>query len=227
MGQWQGDAIIFDLDGVLIDANSVYERHWKVWADQHQVPFAEILGVHHGRPAAGTVEIVAPHLDPQHEAAEYNRRLLEDTDQSGVLTFPGVVGLLASLPEDRWAIATSAPQPVAVARLGHLDLPQPEVLVTADDVVRGKPDPDPYLLAARGLGHPPQRCLVVEDAPAGIEAAAAAGAFVLAVATTHEVDALRGADAIVARLPDLTIRLETDGLTVMWPTAPTPKTPIS
>ena len=216
MGQWRGDAIIFDLDGVLIDANSVYERHWQVWAKRHQVPFEDILAVHHGRPAAGTVAMVAPHLDPQREAAEYNRSLLEDTDQSGVLAFPGVGGLLASLPADRWAIATSAPQPVAAARLGHLDLPQPAVLITADDVVRGKPDPDPYLLAARGLGHPPQRCLVVEDAPAGIEAAAAAGAFVLAVATTHEDHALQEADALVTHLSNLTVQPEASGLTVLW-----------
>ena len=220
MGRWKGDAVIFDLDGVLIDANSVYVHHWQVWAERNQVPFEDILAVHHGRPAAGTVEIVAPHLNPHHEAAEYNRSLLADTDQSGVLEYPGVVELLGSLPADRWAIATSAPRRVAEARLGHLDLPQPDVLVGADDVAQGKPDPDPYLLAARGLGHVPQQCLVVEDAPAGIEAAAAAGAFVVAVTTTHQRHDLQQADAIIARLSDLTVRADTAGLIAVWSDLP-------
>jgi sugar-phosphatase len=217
MAEWSGQAIIFDLDGVLIDANSVYERHWQAWAERNRVPFADILAVHHGRPAAQTVEIVAPHLDPQREAAEYNRTLLTDTDLSGVLAFPGVAELLRSLPADRWAIATSAPQPVAMARLGHLALLHPNVLVTTDDVARGKPEPDPYLLAARGLGYPPQQCLVVEDAPAGIKAAAAAGAFVLAVTTTHTPEQLDGANGLASRLADIAVVADGGGLRVAWP----------
>jgi sugar-phosphatase len=217
MAEWSGDAIIFDLDGVLIDANSVYERHWQAWAERNQVPFADILAVHHGRPAAQTVEIVAPHLDPQREAADYNRSLLADTDLTGVLAFPGVAKLLSSLPADRWAIATSAPLPVAIARLGHLALPQPDVLVTADDVARGKPEPDPYLMAARGLGYPPQQCLVIEDAPAGIKAATAAGTFVLAVTTTHGSGELNGANGLAARLVDITVGVDANGVRVAWP----------
>ena len=217
MGYWQGDAIIFDLDGVLIDANSVYERHWQTWAARHGVPFEDILAVHHGRPAAQTVEIVAPHLDPAREAAAYNQGLMEDTDLVGVVAFPGVAKLLGSLRVERWAIATSAPQPVALARLGYLGLPQPGVLVTADDVARGKPEPDPYLVAARGLGYPPQQCLVVEDAPAGIKAAAAAGAFVLAVTTTHPPEQLDGANGLAARLADIAVVADGGGLRVAWP----------
>lgn len=219
MGHWQGDAVIFDLDGVLIDANSVYERHWQAWAARHGVPFEHILAVHHGRPAAQTVEIVAPHLDPAHEAAAYNRSLMEDTDLDGVLALPGVSKLLGSLPGDRWAIATSAPRPVALARLQYLRLPRPDVLVTADDVARGKPAPDPYLLAARLLGYPPARCMVIEDAPAGVEAAAAAGAFVVAVATTHRQQDLQAADAVVAQPADVTVNPNTSGLSVEWPAA--------
>lgn len=217
MGHWQGDAIIFDLDGVLIDANSIYERHWQSWAERNAVPFEDILAVHHGRPAAQTVELVAPHLDPSREAAAYNQGLMEDTDFDGVLALPGVADLLGSLPVDRWAIATSAPRAVAVARLDYLGLPTPPVLVAADDVARGKPAPDPYLLAARSLGYDPQRCLVVEDAPAGIEAAAAARAYVLAVATTHRQRDLQAADAVVAQPADVTVRPNVDGLIVEWP----------
>ena len=180
----------------------------------------DILAVHHGRPAAQTVELVAPHLDPAHEAAAYNRGLMADTDLDGVRALPGVAELLGSLPANRWAIATSAPRSVALARLGHVGLPEPAVLVTVDDVARGKPEPDPYLLAARRLGYPPQQCLVVEDAPAGIKAAATAGAYVVAVTTTHEARALQGANSVVAQPADLRVQPAASGLSIAWRSAP-------
>jgi sugar-phosphatase len=223
MGRWQGDAIIFDLDGVLIDATSVYERHWQTWAERNHVPFAAILAVHHGRPAAQTVELVAPHLDPHREAAAYNQALMHDTDLDGVRAFPGAEDLLTTLPADRWAIATSAPSSVARARLQHVGLPRPPVLVTADDVARGKPDPAPYRLAAQQLGFGPERCLVVEDAPAGVEAGAAAGAFVLVVTTTHQPPDLQQASAVVSLLSDLRVTPGAGGLMAKWPTMPPPR----
>jgi sugar-phosphatase len=147
---------------------------------------------------------------------------MDDTDLDGVRAFPGVAGLLTSLPAGRWAIATSAPYSVAQARLRHVALPTPDVLVTADDVELGKPDPEPYVLAAQRLGRLTARCLVMEDAPAGIEAGAAAGAFVLAVATTHRPADLRGADAVVAQPADITVTPGADGLTAQWPSMATP-----
>ena len=135
----------------------------------------------------------------------------------GLLAYDGAEALLRSLPSDRWAIATSAPRAFALAGLRYLNLPMPKVLVTVDDVIDGKPAPDPYLQAAAGLGRAPARCLVIEDAPAGIEAARAAGARVIAVSSTNPLEALRAADAVVSRLTDLEMSAGDGGVRVYWP----------
>lgn len=220
MGTWQGDAIIFDLDGVLIDADAVYERHWKRWAAEHNVALEDVLSVHHGRPAMRTIEVVAPEMDAAEAARRFNAGLAADRDLTGIVAFEGVAGLVGSLQANRWAIATSAPRGVAVVRLEYLGLPLPEVFVTIDDVASGKPAPDPYLLAAQRLGYEPERCLVIEDAPAGIEAAVTAGATVLGVATTHHAADLAGAHAIVDRLMDIEVVAQLEALHVEWTDAP-------
>jgi mannitol-1-/sugar-/sorbitol-6-phosphatase len=209
-------AILFDLDGVLIDAELIYQRHWKAWAERHQVSFEQIVAIHHGKPAVRTMEIVAPHLDAVRESKRFNQRLEEDTDMEGSIAYPGVERLLKKLPPDRWAIATSAPGNTARLRLEHLGLPVPSVLVTPDDVPCGKPAPDPYLAAATGLGFAAADCLVIEDSPTGIESARAAGAKVLALATTHSNGALEKADAICPRFFDLEVAMEDSGLVVSW-----------
>lgn len=209
-------AILFDLDGVLIDAELIYQRHWKEWAEKHQVSFERILEVHHGRPAVRTMEIVAPHLDAVGESTRFNQRLEEDTDMTGTLAYPGVATALPSLPPDRWAIATSAPAGIARPRLEYLELPVPSVLVTPDDVAHGKPAPDPYLKAAKDLGVPPTECLVIEDSPAGIESAHAAGAKVLALATTHDPLALETAGAICTEFSALMFKCHKVGISVSW-----------
>ena len=209
-------AIIFDLDGVLIDADLIYQRHWKSWADQHQASFEHILEVHHGSPARRTMEIVAPHLDAASESQRFNAQLEADMDMAGTIAYPGVEEALIQLPPDRWAIATSAPRKIAFARLEYLGLPVPEILVAPEDVNRGKPAPDPYLKAAEGIGFAALDCLVIEDAPAGIEGARAAGTLVLALATTHEPEALQKADAICRRFVDLQFSVDDDGLQVSF-----------
>ena len=203
MPNFDYQAILFDLDGVLIDADLIYQRHWKNWAEQHRVSFERILEVHHGRPAIRTMEIVAPHLDAATESTRFNQELEDDTDMTGTIAYPGVAAARQALPSERWAIATSAPRGIARPRLEFLGLPSPSVLVTPEDVQRGKPAPDPYLAAAKGLGFDPADCLVIEDSPAGIEAARAAGANVFAIASTHEHSELANADAICAQFSDL------------------------
>ncbi len=211
------DALLFDLDGVLIDSERTYERHWQRWADRKNVPFEHIAAVHHGRPAIRTIAIVAPHLDAERESRQFNADLVADMNMDGLRAYDGAAPLLHRLPVDRWAIATSSPRAFAVSRLRHLGLSMPKVLVTLDDVVNGKPAPDPYLQAAEGIGMAPSRCIVIEDAPAGIEAAKAAGARVIAIASTNPPEALQAADAIVPRLVDLEIRSGDAGLHVTWP----------
>ena len=211
------DAVLFDLDGVLIDSDLIYERHWQRWADAQNVSFEHIVAVHHGRPAVETIRLVAPHLDAERESKQFNATLAADRNLEGLRAYDGAEALLHSLPADRWAIATSAPRPVALSRLRHLDLPMPAVLVTADDVVNGKPAPDPYLQAAAGLGWSPAQCVVIEDAPAGIVAARAAGAQVIAVSSTNPPKALQAAAAIISRLTDLEMSTEDASLHIHWP----------
>ncbi len=201
-------AILFDLDGVLVDSAPVIERHWQRWGNHHGVELARIMALAHGRPSVEVMAAVAPHLDAVEEA-----RLMEAAaavDEDGLTIFDAARSLLAGLPDGRWAVVTSGNNVTATTRLRLGRFPTPPVLVTADDVAHGKPHPEPYLQAAARLGVEPAGCVVVEDAPAGIEAGRAAGMRVLAVATTHAPEQLSAADAVLPVIDALTVR-EQDG----------------
>lgn len=200
------DALLFDLDGVLIDSNDVYETHWEIWAKERRVSFEHILDVHHGRPVTETIRLVAPHLDPVVEAEAYRDGLAASNHLERVRLFPGVAALLEYLPPDRWAIVTSAPRTSALQMLRHVALPMPKMFISGDDIDRGKPAPDPYLRAAWGLNHQIDRCVVIEDAPAGIQSGQSAGARVIAVQTTNPSGSLKEADLIVNTIADLQIQ---------------------
>lgn len=214
MPQVECDAIIFDMDGVLVDSEVLNEKHWKLWAEKEDVSLEWIMSIHHGVPAVQTITTVAPHLNAPVEARWFEENLSRDLD--GLLAFEGVHELLSQLPMDRWAIGTSAPKIIAFNRLEYLNLPVPPIVVTIDDVEQGKPAPDPYLKAARGLGIAPEKCLVIEDAPAGIVAAKSAGSHVLAVPTTNTPDALQEADAIIQRFADIQVTVAEERLLVSW-----------
>ncbi len=190
------DAVLFDMDGTLVDSTAVVERHWRRWAVEHGVDLAGILRVSHGRPTIETLRIVAPHLATIDEAARLDAG--EAVDSDGLRPVPGALDLIASLPPDRWAVVTSAGVALATRRLQGASIPLPRVLVTADDVPHGKPNPLGYVEAARRLGATPSRCLVIEDAPVGIEAGRAAGSVVIGVTTTFPI--LTGCDHVI---PDL------------------------
>jgi sugar-phosphatase len=190
------DAVIFDMDGTLIDSTPAVLRAWTRWAGEHQIPTEALLG-YHGVPAAAVVQAV---LSADRQQAALDRiNELELTDLDGVIPLPGAAESLKQLPVDRVAIATSCTAPLAAVRLAASGLRPPDVLVTIDDVRLGKPAPDPYLKAAERLGFEPKNCLVVEDAPKGLESARAAGAATLAVVTTSPRDELR-ADLVVENL---------------------------
>lgn len=209
------DAIIFDLDGVLVDSNAISERHWKRWAEERGVSYEAIAESHHGRPTAEIIREVAPDLDAEAEAQRKEGR--EATDTDGLRAFEGAAALIEGLPDGRWTIATSGRHRTATTRLSHTGLPQPNTLVTADDVDNGKPAPDPYLLAAERLGMDPKRCVVFEDAPAGVEAAQRAGAQVVAVASTNPPDALGAAEVVVRRLAEVRVEPSENGaLRIRW-----------
>jgi len=217
MPELRVDALILDMDGVVIDSGHVYARHWRAWGAQHGIDYdTQIVRVHPGRPPAETIRVVAPHLDAAAEAARYNETLDAEDSSGAIVALPGAQALLESLPASRWTIATSAARSVAPVWLRQAGLPVPDALVTADDVERGKPAPDPYLRAAQLLGVDPARCLVIEDAPAGITAAKAAGAMVLALRTTHVGADLRAADHQTAGLHTTTAATDGVGLVVSW-----------
>jgi mannitol-1-/sugar-/sorbitol-6-phosphatase len=198
------EAVIFDLDGTLIDSTPAVIRAWATWASEFGFAVTD-LPRHHGTPSASVVRAVMP--EDLHGLGMRRITELELADLHDIVVLPGAVEALASLADAKNAIATSCTVPLAEARMGAAQLVPPSVLVTADDVVHGKPHPEPFLLAAQRLGVDPRRCLVVEDAPKGLEAAQAAGCFTLAVVTTTPREAL-DADAIVSDLSE--VRFEAD-----------------
>lgn len=203
-------AIIFDLDGVLVDSKEVVEKHWRMWAERHQLDPGKILRIAHGRRTADTIAVVAPMLDAILEAEKLELKEAPDTD--GLRTYARANHLIKGLHAGSWAVATSGTKPTALKRLEFANLPVPEVLITAEDIEHGKPDPEVYLLAASRLGITPSNCIVVEDAPAGIESARRAGMVVVAVATTHGIEQLKGASAIVPSITSLRIEHDKNNL---------------
>lgn len=206
------EAVLFDIDGTLVDSTPAVERAWTTWAMRRDVSVAEILRVSHGRRTEDTVSLFVPRAERAAAVAELEQMELADLDD--VVALPGTRDLLPRLPSGRWAAVTSGSQRLMRARLATAGLPVPDVLIAAEDVSAGKPDPDGYLKAAAALGVDIENCLVVEDAPAGIGAGRAAGAWTLAVATSHPASDLGSADAVVADLTALTVELVGAGLVV-------------
>ena len=197
-------AILFDLDGVLVDSRECIELIWHAWAGERGLVPAEFLRVAHGRRIAETLRLVAPQLDAAAEAAVLDA--MEEVETRGLQAAPGAAALLRQLSEAQRAIVTSGSRPVATLRLRTAGLPIPGVFVTAGDVQRGKPDPEGYLLAARRVGVAPADCVVVEDSPPGVGAGKAAGMAVIAVLTTYPAVALSSADVRLGALADLRVR---------------------
>ncbi|MEO5832843.1 MAG: HAD-IA family hydrolase [Nakamurella sp.] len=180
------DAVLFDLDGTLADSTASVDRSWRLLADRLGLDFEAMNGSYHGVPARQTLNRLMPGAS-EADIAEVNAWLggVEEADFAGVVSIPGALAVLDWLPRDRWAIVTSGTRRLATGRIAAAGLPMPEQLITADDVAVGKPDPAPYILAAQRLGFESKRCLVVEDAPAGVASGLASGAMVLGLRTTH------------------------------------------
>jgi sugar-phosphatase len=201
--QLECTAILFDLDGVLIDSTENITRHWQEWADLHHLDVDAIMQFAHGRRTIETMRIVAPDLPVEEESRRFAASEVVDTQ--GIITIDGALSLLNSLPADTWAIVTSGSRDVATARLRSRGLPVPQVMVTAEDVVNGKPHPEPYILAANVLGLAPDQCVVIEDSPAGLAAAIAAGMRSVAVASTHAYEELTMATLSARKLSDIQV----------------------
>ena len=205
-------ALLFDLDGVLIDSTPAVARVWRRWATEHGFDPEEVVARAHGRPSLTTVREYLPNADHDAENREVERREIEDL--TGVVPLPGALQLLASLPTDRWTIVTSCTRPLAEVRIKAAGLPVPDKMITSNDITLGKPHPEPFLKGAAVLGFPAEECVVFEDVPAGVLAGKAAGARVIALTTTFQESALRdaGADWILNDCADVRVADRKPGL---------------
>ena len=194
-------AILFDMDGVLMDSTPSVERVWRAWAAQHGLDPESVASLAHGRRSIETIRALAPELDAEKENVLVEQ--MEIDDKEGVTALAGAAELLDRLPPDRFAIVTSATRPLAVARLGYAGIPVPRHMITANDVIHGKPSPEPFLKGAAVLGFSPEDCLVFEDSPAGIASARSAGMKAIALQTTYPADQLQAANAIIGTLANV------------------------
>jgi mannitol-1-/sugar-/sorbitol-6-phosphatase len=200
---WTPAAILADLDGTLVDSVASGRQAWGALARRRGLDEEETIRFAMGRPTKETIALLVPEGERDAEQAHLDGDEVDDADT--VTAYPGAAELLAGpIPI---AIVTSGSTALATARLRGAGLEAPAVLITADSITRGKPDPEPFLLGARGLGVDPARCLVLEDAPAGIEAALAAGMPVVAFRTTHADAELEAATVVLDALSEAVARL--------------------
>ncbi|MFI9153278.1 HAD-IA family hydrolase [Streptomyces sp. NPDC053367] len=205
-------ALLFDNDGTLVSSLASVDRCWARWADEFGIPPGDFARVAlHGRTAAAVAaDLLDADVVPR--AVARIEQLEVDDVPGGVELLPGTRAFLDALPADRWAVVTSATRRLAEARLDAVGI-RPKTLITADEVTRGKPDPEPYLLAARQLGADPADCVVFEDAPAGLAAGRAAGMRTVALATTHPAGQL-DADLVVRDLSALSALVTDAGVEI-------------
>lgn len=206
------DALLFDNDGTLVSSLASVRRCWTRWAHEYGITAEDFARVElHGRPAAEIAADLLP-ADVVPEAVARIEQLEVEDVAGGVVLLPGTAALLGSLPAERWAVVTSATRRLGEARLTEAGI-RPKTLIAADDVTRGKPDPEPFLLAARTLGVDPARCVVFEDAPAGLAAGRAAGMTTVALATTHAPSELV-ADIVVTDLSAVSAQATAHGVEI-------------
>jgi len=194
----RAEALLFDLDGTLIDSSGSTKRAWSAFAVRHGLDPEGVVESVQGQPSRESVRRLAPDADPEFEQGLVEQAELSDTE--GIVALPGALAALNS--DKKVAIVTSCTDALAAVRIGAAGLPRADVVITADRVSNGKPDPEAFLLGAQELGVAPPKCIVFEDAPAGIAAGKAAGAFVVGLRTTHSVESLIEADWLVEDLSE-------------------------
>lgn len=202
-------AFMFDMDGTVLNSIAAAERIWTTWALRHGIDVPSFLPTIHGARAIDTVNRQAlPGVDAEAEAAWVTKAEVEDVE--GIVEVAGAAQFLKSLPARQWAIVTSAPRELALRRMAAAGIPEPEVLVTAQDVSAGKPDPAGYLLAAERLGFDVKDCLIFEDAAVGIQAAEASGADLVVITSTHP-HPIQTPHATLASYDSVSVETDTDG----------------
>src|ERR1700678_2285858 len=205
-------AILFDLDGVLVDSTGSVDLHWRIWAGERGIDEEKVIAIAHGVRAIEVIRIIAPHLDAYAELRDLEKE--EANDHHKLAAMPGAIELVRSIPDNLWCVVTSGSRYLVTERLRMVGVPIPKVMITADDVVNGTPYPEPYLKGAKALGFEPQRCLVIEDAPAGIRAAHAAGMKVIGFASTYKPEQLAEAETVIRNFAQLSVVPEGTSLRV-------------
>jgi sugar-phosphatase len=208
-------ALLFDMDGVLVDSKAVIERVLHRWAVRRGLDPEAVRHLPHGQKTRDTIAAFAPQLNIAEEVAWLDAE--EERDLEGITAIRGAEGLLAELAPNEWAVVTSSGRELARRRLAAAGLPLPLTLISGDMVTQGKPAPEGYLLAAQRLGRQPDACVVAEDAPAGIEAGRAAGMRVIGVATTYLRARLTGCAGIVTDLSEIVVRRDGPEITLVLP----------
>jgi mannitol-1-/sugar-/sorbitol-6-phosphatase len=205
-------AILFDLDGTLADSAEAVSRSWAAWADMHDLDPEKVIRAAQGRRAIDTIRSLVPSSNLMSEVARIEA--IELSELASVVPLPGAHDLLSMLADSPWAIVTSGTRKLAEARIAACSFPAPPVLITADDVGRGKPDPEGYIAAAIRLNLDAEDCVVFEDAPAGVTAGQYAGCTVVALTTTHNRTELKSANGIVPNLASVRVQRK-DGRLVL------------
>jgi len=200
------------MDGVLLSSTPAVERVWRAWAVERGFDPDHVACIAHGRRSIETLRELLPDADHDAENAIVERREIEDTE--GIVAIRGALDLLRQIPRERWAVVTSATRPLAEVRLRAAGFDIPRNMITAEDVINGKPHPEPYLKGAQLLGFAPADCVVFEDVPAGIAAAQSAGMRVIALTTTVAAVSLAAADAIIPNPSAVQVTVSHSGLSL-------------
>jgi len=202
-------AFLFDMDGTVLNSIAAAERIWAAWAVRHGVDVETFLPSIHGVRAIDTItRLNLPGVDAEAQAAFITEAEIEDVE--GIVEIPGAAAFLKSLPANQWAMVTSAPRDLALRRMAAAGIPEPAVMITAEDVTAGKPDPAGYRLAAKRLGLKPADCLIFEDATVGIQAAEAAGAPLMIITSTHQ-HPIETPHATIASYREVALSIDSDG----------------
>jgi mannitol-1-/sugar-/sorbitol-6-phosphatase len=203
-------AILFDMDGTLLDSSAVIERAWRWWTAKHSIPLEPVMAVQQGRPNKEVLRQFGPQLDIDQESNQFLK--FEENDVEGIVPMPGALDAVKVAQQGPWAIVTSADRSLAEVRLKATNIPVPDVFITADAIHHGKPNPECYLLAAQALGVYPVDCVVFEDAVAGVAAGKAAGMRVVGVLTSLTKKELSAADLWIHDFRDVKISRTEAGL---------------
>ena len=204
-------AVLFDMDGTLVDSTRVVELAWAGWAARHHLALPTVLSFSHGRPTIATMEHFFPARDHTEELKEMDH--YEEMQLEGIVALPGAAQVVHALQNHRWGIVTSAWRTLAEARIIAAGLPLPDVIVPVDEVRCGKPEPDGFLRAADRLGVAPEECLAFEDTRPGIEAGLNAGMQVVGLLTTVPAEQLRHRP-LIRDFRDVTIQFDGESLKV-------------